>query len=463
MGGLKEECGVVAIWTPGRNDAANRAYWALMALQHRGQEAAGVAAWGNNQIQVLKNTGLVHSALHPEELDGLNGELAIGHVRYSTTGGSTHDNAGPVVFSDGRKVAVAHNGNIVGAERLKNQLQDDGCDFVTSNDSELLAAMLAKGDDLEQAALQMMEQVKGAYALAALSQGKIIVARDKWGIRPMVLGRLDDGYVLASETCALDMLGATVLREVVPGEMLVLSQDGLKSQQVLHSKPRPCSFEQIYFARPDSQIAGQVVYNNRVELGRQLARDYPVEADLVIPVPDSGQLMAIGYAQKSGITFGEGLVKNRYVGRTFIEPTQEQRELALKRKFNTLPGAICGQRLVVVDDSLVRGSTMSHLIKMLKAAGAEEVHLRVAAPPTRHPCLYGIDMGREGDYIALDDDGNPRHAEQIAAMLGADSLHYLSLPGLSRALKQPLGDLCTACFTGDYPISGEIENKDSLS
>lgn len=463
MSELKEECGVVALWTPGRDDAAHRAYWALMALQHRGQEAAGVAAWNRYEnVQVRKNIGLVHSALQPDELMGIPGDLAIGHVRYSTTGNSTRDNAGPVVFDNISSVAVAHNGNLVGAERLRRELEQEGHSFHTSNDSEMIAALLASQEDLSVAAEDMMHRIKGAYALAALGGGRIVAARDRWGIRPLVLGRLDEGYVIASETCALDMLGATVLREVVPGEMIILGKDGLQSSQVLQSTPRPCSFEQIYFARPDSQMAGRVVYNTRIELGRQLAKDYPVDADLVIPVPDSGQLMAIGYAQKSGIQFGEGLVKNRYVGRTFIEPTPEQRELALRRKFNTLPGAICGQRLVVVDDSLVRGATMAHLVRMLREAGAEEVHLRIAAPPTRHPCFYGIDMGREGEYVALDDQGMVRPADQVGKLLGADSLHYLSLPGLSRALKQPLGDLCTACFTGDYPIPGELEDKDGL-
>ena len=458
----REECGVVAIWTPGEERAAELAYWALMSLQHRGQEAAGVASWNNQEIQIHKRTGLVHSALSPERLAEMKGSLAVGHVRYSTTGESTAHNAGPVEYNGERHTTVAHNGNLVGAGKIKQQLLEHGFEFNTDTDSELLAALLSDGDSLQSAAAHAMEKIKGAYAFAALSQGQIVAGRDRWGIRPLVIGRLDSGYVLASETCALDMLGATFLREVVPGEMVILDQNGLHSEQLLESQARPCSFEQIYFARPDSKMAGRVVYNTRIELGRQLAKDYPVEADLVIPVPDSGQLMAIGYAQKSGIQFGEGLVKNRYVGRTFIEPTPEQRAIALRRKFNTLPGAICGQRLVVVDDSLVRGSTMRHLIGMLKEAGAEEVHVRIASPPTRHPCHYGIDMGRPGEYVALDDEGQVRPADEVGKLVGADSLHYLSLPGLSRALKQPLGELCTACFTGQYPIPGEWESKNGL-
>lgn len=450
----KEECGVVGVYTPKSPVAARRSYWALSALQHRGQEAAGIASWIDNQIRVHKDTGLVASVFRESHLQELASELSIGHVRYSTTGINQIENASPMVAHGRRSVAVSHNGNLVDAAHWYQKMKEAGHDFVSSSDSEVVAAYLAtQGDSPWQAMQMFLQNVRGAFSLCVIAEGKLFACRDPHGIRPLVIGMLTgDGEhgccVVASETCALDLLGARYVRDVVPGEIVEINESGLHTHQVVAPEPRGCSFEAIYFSRPDSRLGQETVYNIRLRLGKELAKDYPVAADLVVGVPDSGIPMAQGYADETNMHTSQAIVKNRYIARTFIEPTHEERVMSVRKKLNPIAQSIAGQRLVVVDDSLIRGTTLKVLVGLLRDAGAAEVHIRIGSPPARFPCFYGVDMGRPGEYIAEN-----RSVDEISDIIGADSLHYLSIEGLSRALRRPLNQRCTACFTGDYPIA----------
>jgi amidophosphoribosyltransferase len=443
--GPQDACGVFGVWAPGE-EVSKLTYFGLYALQHRGQEAAGMA--------VSDGSGLVSQVFDEPTLASMQGHLCIGHTRYSTTGGSTWENAQPTLRSTsaGTTVALAHNGNLVNTAELARRVADASLlETVpgSTNDTALVAALLAARPDLslEAAALEVLPTLRGAFSLVFMDEHTLYAARDPQGVRPLVLGRLERGWVVASETAALDIVGASVVREVEPGELLAIDEHGLRSERFAPPEPKGCLFEYVYLARPDTTITGRSVHASRVETGRQLAREHPAEADLVIPVPESGTPAAVGFAEESGIPFGVGLVKNAYVGRTFIQPSQSIRQLGIRLKLNPLRDVIRGKRLVVVDDSIVRGNTQRALIRMLREAGAVEVHVRISSPPVKWPCFYGIDFANRAELIAngLDIDG-------IRASIGADSLGYVSLEGVITASEQPKNRLCTACFTGDYPI-----------
>ena len=447
---LHEKCGVFGVFAPG-NDVARLTFFGLYALQHRGQESAGIATADGDQIHLYNGMGLVSQVFHEEELGALPGYAAIGHTRYSTTGGNHSHNAQPlVVHGEHGPLALAHNGNIVNADLLREDLESRGIVFESSTDSEVLAQIVAtaSGQSWEERFAEMMRRANGAYSLTVLTPDALFAVRDPNGIRPLVIGRLDDGgWVAASETCALDHLGATFVRQVEPGEVVRIDARGMKVTQVETPARRAlCMLEYIYFARPDSRLEGSLLYPVRMELGAQLAREHPADADIVIGVPDSATAAAIGYARQSGIPYVEALVKNRYVGRTFIQPDQRLRERGVQLKFNPLKELLAGKRVVVVDDSIVRGTTTPRVVTMLRRAGAVEVHMRITSPPIKHPCFYGVDMATRGELIAA-------HAsvDEIKAHIGADSLGYLSVEGTANATGQGVGRLCTACFTGDYP------------
>lgn len=453
----------MAVWTPDCNAAAQHAYFALHALQHRGQEAAGIAAQLEERVEIVKDSGLVSEVFQDEDLDRLSSDRAIGHVRYSTTGASDRVNAQPIVFRSGRRwVAVAHNGNITNAAQVRAQLESEGASFNTTTDSEVIAALVARhGGTAAQGIVQALRELEGGFSVCLMTRNQLLCFRDQHGIRPLVIGVLDNGgYVVASETCALDTVGARYLREIVAGEVVTISQTGLQSFQAHLPEPRGCAFEAIYFSSPASRLGSELVYDQRVRLGLELASEAPVQADAVIGIPDSAGAIALGYGRRAEIPYQDGLVKNRYVARTFIEPTAQEREAALRRKFLVLASAIAGKRLVVVDDSIVRGSTMKHVVKMLRHAGAVEVHLRVGSPRVLHPCHYGVDMGHAGDYIA-----EGRTDKQIATELNADSVAFLTVEGLERALRRPRSRRCFACFTGDYPVvpRDAVTGRDQLS
>jgi len=453
----REECGVFGVWAPGE-DVAKLTYFGLFALQHRGQEAAGMAVSDGRQVMVLKELGLVSQVFDEQKLSSLRGHLAVGHTRYSTTGSTTWENAQPTfrTTATGSGLALGHNGNLVNTADLRDRVnamhgrsgQRRG--IAASTDSDLICELLAATAadiGVEEAAVRLLPTLRGAFSLAFCDETTLYAARDPHGVRPLVLGRLDRGWVVASETAALDIVGASFVREVEPGELLAIDGVGLRSTRFAAPEPKGCIFEYVYLARPDTTIAGRVVHSARVAIGRKLAEEFPVEADLVIPVPESGVPAAVGYAQGSGIPFGQGLVKNAYVGRTFIQPSQTIRELGIRLKLNPLREVIRGKRLVVVDDSIVRGNTQRALVRMLREAGALEVHVRIASPPVRWPCFYGIDFATRAELVANGLDG-----EGIRRLLGADSLGYVSLEGLVQATEQPASRLCAACFDGDYPI-----------
>jgi amidophosphoribosyltransferase len=441
-------CGVFGIYAPER-DAARLAHFGLLALQHRGQESAGIAVADDGHLMVMRDMGLVAQVFTEEKLRGLHGQAAIGHTRYSTTGGAMWTNAQPSVqHGAGRAVAIAHNGNLTNTRELRDELQAAGTRLMSTSDTEAIAALVARDPaPLEEAVAGAMARLEGAYAIVMLSEGKLIGFRDPVGIRPLSLGRLEGDWLLASETCAFDLLGAELVRDVAPGELVVVDDDGLHSVQALPTEGAGalCIFEFIYFARPDSRLAGIELHGARVRMGARLAEEAPVEADVVIPVPDSGTPAAIGFARASGIPYSEGLIKSRYVGRTFIQPDQALREHGIRTKFNTLD-ELTGKRVVVVDDSIVRGTTTRKIVGMLFDAGATEVHVRVSSPPIVSPCFYGIDMATEGELIA-----STRTVEDVRAHLGATSLAYLSLEGLQRATQRPAGEFCRACLTRRYP------------
>jgi amidophosphoribosyltransferase len=437
-------CGVLGICAPDR-DVARLAHFGLHALQHRGQESAGIAVSDNGRLTVLRDLGLVAQVFSEENLSGLRGQLAIGHTRYSTTGGVKWVNAQPIVqHGSARTVALGHNGNLVNASELRDELD---VKLSSTSDTELIAALIACDPrPLQDAVAGAMQRLEGAYSVTALAEGKLLAFRDPHGFRPLVLGRLPDGWVVASETCALDLVGAELEREITPGEVLIVDESGVESIQAVDRAPGAlCIFEFFYLARPDSQLEGVEVHGARVRMGEQLAAEARVEADLVLPIPDSGTPAAIGFSRATGIPFSEGLIKNRYVGRTFIQPDQALREQGIRLKFNPL-AEVAGKRLVVVDDSIVRGNTTRQIVQMLFDAGATEVHVRVSSPPITGPCFYGIDFADEDELIA-----SGRSVEDVRESIGATSLAYLSLEGLQTATARPSSALCRACLTGEYP------------
>jgi amidophosphoribosyltransferase len=451
---MHESCGVFGVYASSIN-VAQTTFFALFALQHRGQESAGIAVTDGSEIKVHTSMGLVSQVFTETDLSLLTGHIGIGHNRYSTTGSSRPTNAQPIIAkSDGLTIALAHNGNIINSKLLRDELQERGFHFHTSNDSEVIANLLlaSPGRNWQQKIGHAMSRLQGAYSLVILTENELIGVRDSFGVRPLCLGIIDSGWSIASESCALDHIGARFIREIEPGEIVVIDKHGVKSFKKRKGKKAICIFEYIYFARPDSIIQGKLLYPAREAMGRILAEEYPVDADLVMGVPDSATAAGIGYSNASGIPYCEGLLKNRYVGRTFIEPDQRIRELGVQLKFNPLAHIISGKRLVVVDDSIVRGTTTPHVVSMLKKAGAAEVHLRICAPPIRYPCFFGVDMATRWELIAA-----RKTVPEIREHLGADSLGYLSLDGLIRAVDLPRDIFCLACFTGAYPIPVQIE------
>ncbi|MBV7433157.1 amidophosphoribosyltransferase [Dermabacteraceae bacterium P13115] len=452
--GPQDACGVYGVYAPGE-EVSKLTYYGLYALQHRGQESAGIATGNGSHIRVYKDMGLVSQVFDEAALGSLNGHVAIGHVRYSTTGGSTWQNAQPTLGTRGEgTVALAHNGNLVNTAELRAMLDARGGasrrgEIARGNttDTALVTALLDAPGSLEDVLAGLLPFLRGAYCFVVMEEDCLYAARDPQGIRPLVLGKLERGWVVASESAALDICGATYVRDVEPGEMLVINASGVRSRQVLVPEPRGCVFEHVYLARPDTQLGGRSVNESRVEMGRQLAREHPVAADLVIPTPESGTPAAIGYAQESGIPYGQGMVKNAYVGRTFIQPSQTIRQLGIRLKLNPLREVIAGKRLVVVDDSIVRGNTQRAVVKMLRDAGASEVHVRISSPPVLWPCYYGIDFADRKELVA-----NGADVDEVCAMIGADSLGYISRQGMVRATRQEESSLCTACFSGSYPI-----------
>jgi amidophosphoribosyltransferase len=447
--GPRDECGVFGVYAPG-SDVARLAYFALYALQHRGQESAGIATCENGHIMTLRDLGLVSQVFDETKLRALSGSMAVGHVRYSTTGSSAWENAQPVYRSDRREVALAHNGNLINALELHDQLSARGVAFRSTSDSELIAAMLSthEADTLADALEDVMPRLEGAFSTVVMTNDSLVAFRDGAGLRPLALGQVGDRYCVASESCAFDIIGARFLRDVQPGEMVSLSERGIETRQIIQSERRAfCVFEHIYFARPDSLLEGNRTQVSRRKMGEILWREAPVDADVVIAVPDSGNPAAAGYAKASGITRDDGLIKNRYVARTFIQPGQELRKHGLRMKFNPLPEVVRGKRIVVVDDSIVRGNTTRQIVSMLRDAGAAEVHMRISAPPIRYPCHYGIDMSTSEEMVAHD-----RSVEEVARELGCDSLAYLSLQGVYEAIRSTRATHCDACFTGEYPL-----------
>jgi amidophosphoribosyltransferase len=444
----KEECGLFAVWAPG-DDVARLTYFGLFAQQHRGQESAGIAVSDGSNILVYKDLGLVSQVFNEATLTTLHGDLAVGHTRYSTTGSTTWENAQPVFKTDGvRSVALGHNGNLVNTRELAATVGTGSA----STDSDLVTALIAaespNTQGLDDAAMRVMPMLQGAYCFVFMDERSIYAARDPFGVRPLSIGRLPNGFVVASETCALDIVGATWVRDVEPGEIIRIDDRGLHSMRFA-SSPRTarCIFEYVYLARPDSRMDGITVHEARVAMGRRLAEEHPVDGDLVIAVPTTGHSAAQGYSQVSGIPYGDGIYKNAYVGRTFIQPSQTLRDRGVKLKLNPLPDSIRGKRLIVIDDSIVRGTTTKQVVSMLRDAGATEVHMLVTCPPLQWPCFYGIDMPTRQELIAAD-----LTVEQIRSYVGADSLGYLSLDGMVRSAGAEKDSFCRACFDGEYPI-----------
>ncbi|MDY6871537.1 MAG: amidophosphoribosyltransferase [Actinomycetota bacterium] len=465
----REECGVFGVWAPGE-DVAKLTYYGLYALQHRGQEAAGIAVADGSQVLVFKDLGLVSQVFDEPTLAAMHGHVAIGHCRYSTTGSTTWENAQPVFRNTlaGTGVALGHNGNLVNTTELAARARDAGLingrtPGAATTDSDILGALLAHGAadaTVEQAALELLPTVRGAFCLTFMDENTLYAARDPYGVRPLSLGRLDRGWVVASETAALDIVGASFVRDIEPGELLAIDADGVRSTRFANPTPKACVFEYVYLARPDSTLAGRSVHATRVDIGRRLTSEMPVEADLVIGVPESGTPAAVGYAQGSGIPYGQGLMKNAYVGRTFIQPSQTIRQLGIRLKLNPLKEVIRGKRLIVVDDSIVRGNTQRALIRMLREAGAVEVHVRIASPPVRWPCFYGIDFATPAELIANGAEDEDQMLDAVRRAIGADTLGYISQQGMIAATEQPASRLCSACFDGVYPI--ELPGESAL-
>jgi amidophosphoribosyltransferase len=463
--GPRDECGVFGVFAP-ESEVARLAYFGLFALQHRGQESAGIAACEDGHIMTVRDLGLVSQVFDEQKLKALTGDMAVGHVRYSTTGSSAWENAQPVYRSDRRQVALAHNGNLINAVELHAELLDKGVTFRSTSDSEIIAALLSthEAETIDEALADVMPRLRGAFSTVVMTTDKLVAFRDGAGLRPLSLGRLGqrpgqaagsavhagERFCVASESCAFDIIGAELVREVEPGEMIVIDGEGMRSRQVIDSPRKAfCVFEHIYFARPDSILEGNRTQVSRRKMGEILWRESPVEADVVVAVPDSGNPAAAGFSKASGIPRDEGLIKNRYVARTFIQPGQELRKHGLRMKFNPLREVVEGKRLVVVDDSIVRGNTTRQIVQMLRDAGALEVHMRISAPPIRHPCHYGVDMSTTDEMVA-----HGRTVDEIATELECDSLAYLSLEGVYEAIRGERGTHCDACFSGDYPLDG---------
>ncbi|MFY9587684.1 MAG: amidophosphoribosyltransferase [Actinomycetota bacterium] len=455
----KEECGLFGVWAPGE-DVAKLIFFGLYSLQHRGQESAGIAVSDGSGILVYKDMGLVAQVFSEATLATLQGHLGIGHTRYSTTGSNRWENAQPAFKPTAEGgVALGHNGNLTNTRALAQMVKKPNGGPKSTTDSDIVAQMLADrcGEGLEDAIAETMPLLQGAYSFVIQDERTVYGVRDPYGVRPLVIGRLPGGgWVITSETCALDIVGASYVRDVEPGEIVAVDENGLRSRVFAKPEPKLCIFEYVYLARPDSVMYDRAVHEVRREMGKLLAQESPVEADLVIGVPDTGPVAAAGFSEQSGIPFGEGLVKNRYVGRTFIQPTQTIRQLGIRLKLNPLKAAINGKRLIVVDDSIVRGNTTRQIVGMLRESGAREVHLRITSPPIRWPCFYGIDMATKAELVASD-----LAIDEIRSYIGADSLAYLSLPSLVRATGNPSDKFCRACFDGIYPIPVPEEEAES--
>ena len=451
---MHESCAVVGVYAP-NEDVARLTFFALFALQHRGQESSGIATTDGHRIQIYASMGLVNQVFNEDSLGQLAGNIAIGHNRYSTRGSSKSINTQPIMVGKGSKaIAIAHNGNIVNAEHLHGELSSQGYSFRTTTDTEVIANLITSSHEKDWIGKirYAMHRLQGAYSMTLLTNDCLFAVRDPLGVRPLCLGTINGGWILASETCALDHIGASFVREIEPGEIVAISNRGVESYREDTGKRASCIFEYIYFARLDSEINGRLLYLARQAMGAGLAEEYPVDADLVMGVPDSATAAGVGYAIRSGIPWAEGLVKNRYVGRTFIEPDQRIRDLGVKLKFNPLPEVLQGKKLVVVDDSIVRSTTTPQVIRLLRKAGAKEVHMRICAPPIRYPCFFGVDMATRWELIAAQ-----KSIPEIRDIIGADSLGYLSIEGLIKAIDLPRDIFCMACFTGDYPIPVQIE------
>ena len=453
--GPQDACGIFGVWAPGE-EVAKLSFYGLYALQHRGQESAGIATSDGERILVYKDMGLVSQVFTESDLAVLKGNLAIGHCRYSTTGSSTWVNAQPTLRpTKYGTLALAHNGNLTNTGDLAELVQKleatpAKSERIATTDTEIMTALIALQNEknVEASALAVLPQLEGAFSLVFMDENTLYAARDRHGVRPLVIGKLERGWVVASESAALDIVGASFVREVEPGEFLAINEDGIRSSRWSEPDPKGCLFEYVYLARPDTTIAGRGIHATRGQIGAQLAREAPADADLVIPVPESGTPAAIGYAKESGIPFGLGLVKNSYVGRTFIQPSQTIRQLGIRLKLNPLREIIEGKRIVVVDDSIVRGNTQRAIVRMLREAGAREIHVRISSPPVKWPCFYGIDFATRAELIASGLD-----TEEIRRSIGADSLAYVSLEGLVAATEISSDRLCSACFTGIYPIA----------
>ena len=450
---LHEECGVFGVYDPA-GDCARTAYYGLYALQHRGQEACGIAAINDRELSYHKDAGLVGEVFHEAVLDRLNGTMAVGHVRYSTTGGTRRENAQPLTLRYVKgTLALAHNGNLPHADQLRTQFEYQGAIFQTTSDSELIAYAIAQArlrcPSVEEAVRRALAGLRGAWSLIVMSPRKLVAARDPWGFRPLCMGKLGESWLFSSETCALDTLGAAYVREVEPGEIVIVDKDGPRSIRT-HCGKAPssfCVFEFIYFARPDSVVEGSSVHSARQRAGAFLALEHPVQADVVIGVPDSGLDAALGYARQSGIPYGVGFIKNRYIGRTFIQSTQKQRENSVHIKLNAVSETVRGKRVIMIDDSIVRGTTSARIVRLLREAGAAEVHMRVSAPPFLHPCYFGTDIDDKNSLIA-----NNHTVEEITQMIGVDSLGYLSVESAKKLAAGSKCGFCTACFDGQYPV-----------
>jgi len=455
--GPQDACGVFGVYAPGE-DVAVMTYYGLFALQHRGQESAGIAVSNGQRMMVFKDMGLVAQVFDEPTLSSLVGHLAVGHTRYSTTGASVWNNAQPTFRStENGDLALAHNGNLINTEELEQWLAEripesevpHKARMDSTSDTAILTALLSSSQEpsFEKAALEVLPRLRGAFCLTFMTEDTLFAARDPQGVRPLALGRVENGWVVASETAALDIVGATFVRDVDPGELVIIDEHGLRSRSFAPAAPKRCLFEFVYLARPDSLIAGRRIHNVRVKIGKLLAKEHPVEADLVIPTPESGTPAAIGYAAQSGIPYGQGLVRNSYVGRTFIQPTQSMRQMGIRMKLNPLRDVVEGKRLVVVDDTIVRGNTQRQVVSMLRQAGAREVHVRISAPPVEWPCFYGIDFATRAELLAPG-----MTTDEMARAIGADSLGFISLEALTKATHVPAEQLCRACFDGVYPI-----------
>ncbi len=451
---MHESCGVFGVYCPDE-DVSRLTYFALFALQHRGQESAGIAVADGLRMQVTSDMGLVSQVFDEDKLSQLTGHIAIGHNRYSTRGSSRVINVQPIIVGRGANaIALAHNGNIINAELLREELAAQGHTFRTSTDTEVVANLIISSPEksLVDKIRYAMHRLQGAFSMCLLTNDSLFAIRDPWGVRPLCLGQMNGGYVIASESCALDHIGARFIREIEPGEILRVRQGEVESYREDSDKRALCIFEYIYFARPDSVINGKLLYPARMAMGAGLSEEHPVDADLVIGVPDSATAAGIGYANHAGIPFSEGLLKNRYMGRTFIEPDQRIRDLGVRLKFNPLPQMLEGKRLIVVDDSIVRGTTTPKVVDLLRRAGVKEIHMRICAPPICYPCFLGVDMATREELIA-----SRKTVEEIREFIGADSLGYLSVEGLLKAVDLPRETFCMACFVGDYPMPVQLQ------